>query len=116
METLKNALEWARNSINCIVFYAEDSLTHEVHTEYGMLPDLVEKFGDLVIDSKLEMVDFDDHQILGIHVVSKAWLEDGEIMTMSELGRWWNGWKTAIGYRVEDFDSFLGRFEGRFLN
>lgn len=116
METLKNALEWANSSINCIVFYTEESLIHEVHTEYGLLPELVEKFGDLVVDSTQEMVDFDDHNILAIHVVCKAWLEDGEIMTMSDLGKWWNAWKTAIGYRVEDFDFFLRRFDGRFLN
>lgn len=116
METLKNALEFAHYSIDCISFYSEDFLIHEVHVEYGTLMELIDKFGNLVIDSKEEMVDFDGHHILGVHVVCKAWLEDGEIMTLSELGRWWNSWRTKVGYRVESFDSFVSRFEGRFLN
>lgn len=117
METLKNALEWAHQEINCITFYAEDSLVTVLKEVYGKWSDLIEKYGNLVIDSKLEMVDFDDHCIMGVHVVSRLICgESGEIIEISALGKMWNDIHAAIGYRVGSFDELLRDYEGQFLN
>lgn len=105
MENLKHALMNTRFDIDTVTIYAEDSLIHEI----GQIdwPEIIDGLEKIMIDSSLEMVDFDETHYLGVHIVNTEDLyictDTDEIMRKSDLVQWYEQDKEEFEYEsLED--------------
>lgn len=112
MENLKHALMNTHFDIDTITIYAEDSLIHEV----GQIdwPEIIDGLEKIMIDSSLEMVDFDETHYLGVHIVNTEDLyictDINEVMRKSDLVKWYEQGKEEFEYEsLEDaIDEWTG--------
>lgn len=112
MENLKHALMNTRFDIDTVTIYAEDSLIHEI----GQIdwPEIIDGLEKIMIDSSLEMVDFDETHYLGVHIVNSEDLyictDIDEVMRKSDLVQWYEQDKEEFEYEsLEDaIDEWTG--------
>lgn len=112
MENLKHALMNTRFDIDTVTIYAEDSLIHEI----GQIdwPEIIDGLEKIMIDSSLEMVDFDETHYLGVHIVNTEDLyictDINEVMRKSDLVQWYEQDKEEFEYEsLEDaIDEWTG--------
>lgn len=102
-QALSIALLQAKFDIDSVEIYAEDSLRTMVSHFYPWRYEGLEK---IIIDSSLEMVDFDGKHYLAVHPINTEDLficsDTDEIMTKSELEYWYEQDKEEFEYESLD--------------